>query len=62
MNEEQIEKLILTLEGINKSLRSLAKDAKANKKLKTEINSKLTDLESSLESLKKDPFGLNERD
>ncbi|ODJ54335.1 hypothetical protein [Brochothrix thermosphacta] len=61
MTDEQINKIVKSLEGINKSLSSLAEDTKANKELKIEINSKMNNLEKSIERLSKDPFGLNER-
>lgn len=61
MTDEQINKIAKSLEGINKSLSSLAEDTKANKELKIEINSKMNNLEKSIERLNKDPFGLNER-
>lgn len=61
MTDEQINKIVKSLEGINKSLSSLAEDTKANKELKFEVNSKLNNLEQSIERLSKDPFGLNER-
>ncbi len=61
MTDEQINKIVKSLEGINKSLSSLTEDTKANKELKIEINSKMNNLEKSIERLSKDPFGLNER-
>lgn len=55
-------RLIKAIESIEKSLNTLAEDAKANRKLKEEILDKLITVEEKVSDIKIDPFGLNEGD
>lgn len=53
-------RLINAIESIEKSLNTLAEDAKANRKLKEEVLDKLITVEEKVSDIKIDPFGLNE--
>jgi hypothetical protein len=48
------------LESVDKSLRVLAENAKAGKELKTQMLSDFECLQSSIQDLKDNPFGLKE--
>lgn len=50
------------LESIANSLSTLAEDTKASKELKETLIENVNDMQSSIERLKSDPFGLNEGD
>ncbi|WP_088838957.1 hypothetical protein [Listeria sp. ILCC792] len=60
MDSRQEKRIINALESIEKSLRVLAENAKASKELKDLIVENLEGLESSLQDLKDDPFGLKQ--
>ncbi|MDN6627042.1 MAG: hypothetical protein L0K82_07495 [Pisciglobus halotolerans] len=64
MKDNEILRAVKALEGIEKSLSTLAEDTKANKELKTELYQKMTGFEEILTELKENPFGFesDERD
>lgn len=55
-------RLIKAIESIEKSLNTLAEDAKANRELKEEILNKLITVEEKVSDIQIDSFGLNEGD
>ena len=56
------ERIAIALESIANSLSTLAEDAKANRGLKESLIKNIDDMQETIEKLKEDPFGLNERD
>lgn len=55
------ERIANALENIEKSLSTLAEDAKANRKLREENEKMFSKLEQKLSELAEDPFGLDKR-
>lgn len=56
------ERIAIALESIANSLSTLAEDTKANRELKESLIKNIDDMQETIEELKEDPFGLNERD
>lgn len=56
--DKHFERICKSLEGIEKSLSTLAEDTKANKELRENNQVMFQKLESKIENLVSDPFGL----
>ena len=56
--DKHFERICDALEGIEKSLSTLAEDTKANKELRENNQVMFQKLESKIENLVSDPFGL----